>query len=110
MSTRIAAADRWRRLLRLQRSSGLSISAFCRREGVSQPSFYSWRRKLQAEAVFAEVKLVPELPARSPDIELRLPGRFRVVVRPGFDRRTLLELLHTLEDHSSARSAREAGA
>jgi hypothetical protein len=110
MSTRIAAADRWRRLLRLQRSSGLSISAFCRREGVSQPSFYSWRRKLQAEASFAEVKLKPEPQTRLSGIELRLPGRFRVVVRPGFDRRTLLELLHTLGDHSSARSAREADA
>ena len=30
-------------------------------------------------------------------IELRLPGERSVVVGPGFDRRTLLDLLHVLE-------------
>ena len=34
------------RLLRFERC-GLSISAFCDREGVSTPSFYAWRRRLR---------------------------------------------------------------
>lgn len=33
MRTASVAAERWRRLVRLQRGSGLSIAAFCRREG-----------------------------------------------------------------------------
>lgn len=27
-------------------SSGLSVRAFCKRESLSEPSFYSWRRKI----------------------------------------------------------------
>jgi transposase len=34
------------RLLRFERS-GLSVSTFCDREGVSTPSFYAWRRRLR---------------------------------------------------------------
>jgi len=36
----------WRERLRRQTSSGLSIAAFCAREGVSSASFYAWRRRL----------------------------------------------------------------
>lgn len=37
----------WRERLRNQAGSGLSVRAFCRREGLSEPSFYSWRRELE---------------------------------------------------------------
>jgi hypothetical protein len=36
----------WQRRIRAQRSSGLSVRAFCERERVSEPSFYAWRRTL----------------------------------------------------------------
>jgi hypothetical protein len=36
----------WRQRLRRQPSSGLSIPAFCAREGVSTVSFYAWKRRL----------------------------------------------------------------
>jgi transposase-like protein len=36
----------WRERLKKQAESGLSVRAFCRREGLSEPSFYSWRREL----------------------------------------------------------------
>jgi hypothetical protein len=36
----------WRLRLRRQAASGLSISAFCAREGVSSASFYAWRGRL----------------------------------------------------------------
>ena len=36
----------WKFVLSEHVSSGLSISAFCRREGVSQASFYQWRKML----------------------------------------------------------------
>ena len=45
--TRSAAKEAaWRERVRSQAESGLSVRAFCRREGVSEPSFYSWRREL----------------------------------------------------------------
>ena len=70
--------------------------AFCRRAGVSQASFYAWRRRLCGEATFAEVTVSREAASDRGGIELRLPGERCVVVRPGFDRRTLRELLDVL--------------
>jgi hypothetical protein len=39
-------ALRWREILRCQADSGLSIRAFCTSEGLSEQSFYGWRKKL----------------------------------------------------------------
>lgn len=36
----------WRGVLVRHAASGLSVTAFCRREKLSQPSFYSWRRTI----------------------------------------------------------------
>lgn len=36
----------WREVLARHGASGLSVAEFCRREGLSQPSFYAWRRTL----------------------------------------------------------------
>ena len=41
------ATEKWRERLARWRCSGFSVSEFCRREGVSQPSFYQWRKKLK---------------------------------------------------------------
>lgn len=43
----------WEFVLSEHIESGLSISAFCRREGVSQASFYQWRKKLGGGALNA---------------------------------------------------------
>ncbi len=37
----------WRLALEEFQGSGLSVRAFCRREGLSEPSFFTWRRTLQ---------------------------------------------------------------
>src|SRR5690349_8706784 len=42
-----SARERWRDRLARWRGSDLSISEFCFREGVSPPSFYQWRKRLQ---------------------------------------------------------------
>lgn len=39
--------DQWRQRLEGQRESGLSIVAFCRKEGVSQAAFHAWKRRLR---------------------------------------------------------------
>lgn len=36
----------WRLVLDEQAASGLSVRAFCRQEGISEPSYYAWRREL----------------------------------------------------------------
>lgn len=50
MASKQRSAEResyWRLALEEFRTSGLSVRAFCTREGLSKPSFYAWRRKLQ---------------------------------------------------------------
>lgn len=36
----------WQEAVSLQQSSGLNIGQFCRREGLSEASFYFWRKRL----------------------------------------------------------------
>jgi hypothetical protein len=107
------AALRWGKLLEDQRDSGLSVSAYCRERGLSAASLFAWRRRLglgppqrlrRGAEHFKPVKLVAESKPRSADdqdpvaIELRLPGERRLIVRRGFDRELLLDLLDALED------------
>lgn len=37
----------WRGVLSRHAGSGLSVAAFCRREKLTQPSFYAWRRTMR---------------------------------------------------------------
>src|SRR3954469_1322590 len=88
---------RWRRVLARWRRSGLSVRAFCRAEGVSEPSFYWWRRKLdqadQKEPAFLPVHVVTdetEGPATG-GIEIVLANGRCLRVGPGFDPDTLVK-------------------
>ena len=60
-------------------------------------------------ARFAEVQIAPEPVPESSGIELRLSNGCCVVVRAGFDRRTLLDLLATLEHGGREASHDEVG-
>ena len=39
---------RWRGILERQAVSGLSIRGFCTAEGIGEPSFYAWRKRLRS--------------------------------------------------------------
>ncbi len=108
MNKRTISVERWRRVVAQQQASGLSIAAFCRRQRLSEASFFAWRRKLRDTVGFAEVKLAEEPACVTEGIELRLPGQRCIVLRPGFDRQTLLDLLATLE-HSGRAFRGQAG-
>jgi transposase-like protein len=107
MSKRRDAVARWRELVRGQAGSGLSVAAYCRRARVPQSSFYAWRRKLGAPAAsgrrpadpgFAEVRVfAPAAPVAADALEVRLASGRGIVVRPGFERATLLALIDALE-------------
>jgi len=40
----------WQMAIEMQQESGLSVRKFCEREGLSDASYFSWRRKLRQEA------------------------------------------------------------
>jgi hypothetical protein len=46
----LEAQQRWRDRLRRFSRSALSVAEFCRREQVSEPSFYQWRKRLAGTA------------------------------------------------------------
>ena len=49
MKRRRHTRKQWLDWLIAQPGSGLSVTAFCRKAGVSENSFYLWRRKLKNE-------------------------------------------------------------
>lgn len=79
----------WRKLVAGQACSGVSIRAWCDRHGVSEPSYYFWRRELErrkhqrqgANPQIVPVDVTPPVADRRCDLEIELPGR--IVLRVG---------------------------
>lgn len=109
-------ADYWRRVIRRQGGSGLSVRAWCGRHDVPEASFYWWRRRLGRSAAagpasgqrgtrpprFVPVRVAADPPGaanhRPGCIEIILSGERRVRVFGPVDRQALagvLAVLHT---------------
>ena len=93
----------WRERLERQRRSGLSVAAFCRRERISQPSFYQWRKRLRAaeRPLFVPVQVADDAAALA-GLEIGLPGGAVVRLPAGASR----ELIR-LAIEAAARAGRE---
>jgi hypothetical protein len=97
----------WSRILDRWKQSGLGGPTFCRREGLSQPQFYSWKRKLRLRdeakvrrpgrkrLEFVPVELKPS--SSGSPLELVLAGGRVVRIPAGFDAAALTRLLSVLE-------------
>jgi transposase-like protein len=81
----------WRRRLDEQRTSGLTVRAFCVRHQLCEPSFYYWRRTVaerdraaaeSVEPAFVPVAVTPPRPPVAA-LEVHLPGGVRVSVAAG---------------------------
>ncbi len=98
-------AGLWRSIVAGQPGSGLSIAAYCRQRGISQPSFFAWRRRLWLQqrqpdstaASFVEVTAAAAAQIEPSVIEVRLRGGRGLLARRGFDRDLLVELIGVLE-------------
>jgi hypothetical protein len=111
------ASVRWRKLLEDQRVSGLPIAAFCRERGIPASSLFAWRRQLGlcpprrltvGASVFKPVKIAAATRASARHggddggdavggaIEVHVAGDRRLV-RPGFDRQLLAEVIGVLD-------------
>jgi hypothetical protein len=115
-----AKEQRWRRLLERWRRSGRTGRDFCAEHGLSEPSFYAWRREIarrDQEAVprsrakrplvraaaggrkpaFVQMTIAAGAPAETA-LEV-VAGNSRVVrVRSGFDPEAFRQLLRLLEE------------
>jgi hypothetical protein len=117
----LAKEKHWRGIIRRHQNSGLSVRAFCEREGLKVFNFLRWRRELDrrdrekttphpcsATKGPIEPRISPTfLPVRvadadraphppSPPIEIVLNGGPKVRVPSGFDPRTLDNVLAVL--------------
>ena len=106
-----SAAATWRTIIQEHQASGLPVAQYCRERGVSQPSFFAWRRRLRhagiarSSSAFIEARVRSEVsgapsataPAFNSPIELLLRGGHRLLVRSGFDPQVLRDLLRELE-------------
>jgi transposase-like protein len=110
----------WRRLLRLWRRSGGTVRDFCAEHGVSEASFFAWRRTIAQrdrqpptepdsraggvrdtthQPTFVPLRIVPTSatdPGRA--FEVVLPGDRVVRVPAGFDPGSLRQLLAILDE------------
>jgi hypothetical protein len=93
----------WRKHIRAQMDSDLSIAAYCRRLGLPEHGFYWWRHELarrdaQPAAAFVPVTVVRQPPVHGEEgqIEIVLPGDRRVRVMGSVDKGMLADVLAVL--------------
>jgi transposase len=101
----------WRRHLDKQRSSGLTVRAYCREHALRETSFFFWKKEIaKRDAESRAIPPAPPAPAFVPvavigrdetPIEIRLTGGHRVRVRSGYDRGLLADVLAMLGGSSS---------
>ncbi len=94
----------WRRRLDQQADSGLSVRAWCRKQGLKEAAFYWWRRQLarrkagQGESGFVPVQVTGDGPrGADPQIEIVLSDGRCVRLTGSVNRQTLADVLDVLE-------------
>lgn len=95
--------EEWRQIIDGHQSSGLTVAAYCLDRGITQGSFYTWKRRLRSPAKPnrlpkpAFVEVTPPRAGTAGTIEVCLRGERHLLARRGFDRELLIELIRTLE-------------
>jgi hypothetical protein len=95
-----AKDDQWAERIAEQKRSGLSVKQFCKERGVSEYSFYTWRKRLaKKEPVrFALLERggARQASAREADLELVLANGERLRIGNGVNAATLRTVLEVL--------------
>jgi hypothetical protein len=88
----------WRELVAEQERSGLSVHRFCEERGLTEASFYSWRKRLgKREPVkFALVETGRHQATQDAGVELVLTTGERLRINAGVDAVTLRTVLEVL--------------
>jgi hypothetical protein len=95
--------EEWRQIIDGQQSSGLTVAAYCLDRGITQGSFYTWKRRLRSPAKPnrlpkpAFVEMTPPKMGTAGPIEICLHGGRHLLAKRGFDRELLIELIRALE-------------
>ena len=110
-------ALRWREILRRQADSGVSIREFCTTEGLSEPSFFAWRKKLRESTrdgrrapatnrrqesdkrpLFVPVRVLDSAPA----LEIIYPPGYRIQMTGEVNPVLLRHVIQTLDERDAS--------
>ncbi len=100
-------AQQFHRISKAHTRSGLSIAAFCRKQGLPVHSFHYWRRRFGQERLasdFVEVKLqdLPSSPSAAPPSPIRLSFHgATLTLTEGFSTQSLRACLMAIREASS---------
>jgi hypothetical protein len=91
-------SDQWRDRLAEQARSGLSVKQFCEQQGLTEYSFYAWRKRLRNAGTvrFALVDRGAPSAAGEFSLELMLANGDRLRIGAGVDAKTLGTVLEVL--------------
>ena len=95
-----AKADQWAERIAAQQRAGIPVKQFCKEQGLTEYSFYAWRKRLQQTGPlrFALVDRSPrqqERPAEAA-LELVLASGERLRISAGVDATSLRTVLDVL--------------
>jgi transposase len=93
-------ADEWAERIAAQQRSGMSVKQFCKEHGLTEYSFYAWRKRLQEKGPvrFALVERSARRQDRTTEavLELVLATGARLRIGTGVDAATLRTVLDAL--------------
>lgn len=93
-------ADEWAERIATQQRSGVSVKQFCKERGLTEYSFYAWRKRLQERGPvrFALVERGARRQERTAEavLELELATGERLRIGNGVDTATLRAVLDVL--------------
>ena len=96
----ISKSDEWAERIAAQQRSGTSVKQFCKEQGLTEYSFYAWRKRLQKKEPvhFALVDRGAARQEQATDaaLELVLATGERLRIGAGVDATTLRTVLDTL--------------
>jgi transposase-like protein len=101
-SSAVSTPQKWTDLIRQHEQSGAAVKVFCRDRGVSEPSFYSWRKRLATNQPvrFALVESSGSAAKDHAPMELILASGDRLRISPGTDATTLRTVLNVLRERA----------
>ena len=94
----ISKDDQWRERIAERERSGLSVKQFCKERGVSEYSFYTWRKRLARKEPVRFALVDREAAGQEPAtaLELLLRSGERLRIGSGVDAGTLRTVLEAL--------------
>ena len=90
----------WRERIAAQERSGLTVQQFCKEQGLNNPSFYYWRKRLRQQApvrfALVETDRTPQKVSAEHSLELVLATGDRLRIGVGVSAATLRVVLEAL--------------